>query len=152
MRHGLVEALGSPGGRGSFRKDIKEMLAKLESEISELTRFLTQQRVTKDGVVGSYRRTISGKDYDWLGHQLYPNSFAYCGFKCPGCGAGVYATKRPVGIGQGKRAIVASCHCLVHFTPSVSGRRIAPVTLERWTGFVDWLSKEDPVSSPASPT
>jgi hypothetical protein len=151
LKHGVLEAFGSPGGRGASREVLREMLARLETDIRELNRVITLQRITEDGVVGSYRRTIEA-DYDWLGYQLYPNSIAYAGFRCPGCSVGVYQTKRPIPIGQGQTAVVSSCHCVVHFSPQPRGKKVALMTVERWNGFLDYLNREDPLSNPESST
>ena len=69
-----------------------------------------------------------------------PEFDPHLGFKCPGCGAGVYTSKRPLPIGQGQLAIVASCFCVTHFTPAVDGRKFEPVTLVRWVGFVEQVT------------
>jgi len=79
----------------------------------------------------SYRRIFTPGDHDWLGHSpghsLRHNHLNYAGFARPGRGEAVYRTKRPIPIGQGQRAIVASCVCLVHLTPSVKGEEnLAP--------------------------
>ena len=142
FEHSLTETLGSPGVRNSrkSRESVKEMIVKLRAEIAELTAILTQQRISEEGAVCSFGATATGADYDWLGHRLYPNSIRYLGFKCPGCGAGVYTSKRPLPIGQGQLAIVASCFCVTHFTPAVDGRKFEPVTLVRWVGFVEQVT------------
>jgi hypothetical protein len=121
------------------------MLSRLEGDIAELTTLLTQQRIREDGVVGSYRRVVEAGEYDGVGYRLYPNSTLYAGFKCPGCGASVQQTKRPIPIGQGQKAVVFSCVCLVYFLPPVKGgMKIEPMTEVRWAGYVDWLTREDP--------
>jgi predicted RNA-binding Zn-ribbon protein involved in translation (DUF1610 family) len=116
------------------------MLGRVETNIKELSTILTQQRVREDSVMGSYRGVLTPGDYDWLGHSLRPNHLAYAGFKCPGCGEGVYRSKRAIAIGQGQRAVVHSCVCVTHFTPAVDGRKFEPVTLVRWVGFVEQVT------------
>jgi hypothetical protein len=152
LKHGLLEALPSPGGRTTSRETIKEMLARIEGEIAELTTLLTQQRIREDGVIGSYRRVLVAGEPDWLGHALKPNHLDTAGFRCPGCSATIYRTKRPVLIGQGKKAVVLFCHCLVYFLPEVNGMKVEPMTVSRWQGYVDWLVEEDPLPNPASTT
>src|SRR5262249_30625976 len=127
----------------------REMLSRLETDIKELNKIITQQRITEEGTIGSYRRTIE-EAYDWLGHSLKPNHLAYAGFKCPGSGAGVPQTKRPINIGQGQTAVVSSCHCVVHFTPQPRGKKVALMTVERWNRFLDYLEREDPFSPESS--
>jgi hypothetical protein len=97
------------------------MLTRAEGEIAELTALLTQRRITEEGGICSFARTTTGGDYDWLGARLSPNHLRYAGFKCHGCGGGVYETKRPLPIGQGKRAILVSCPCVIHLTPDDGG-------------------------------
>jgi len=150
LRHGLLEALNSPGGRGASRETLRGMLTRAEGEIAELTALLTQRRITEEGAICSFARTTTGGDYDWLGARLSPNHLRYAGFKCPGCGGGVYETKRPVPIGQGKRAILASCLCVTHLTPDDGGRRFEPVTLERWAGFLEKVGTMEEEETPPS--
>jgi hypothetical protein len=140
LKHGLLEARGSPGGR-TYREKIREMLGRVETNIKELNTILTQQRVREDSVMGIYRRVLTPGDYDWLGHSLRPNHLAYAGFKCPGCGEGVYLSKRAIAIGQGQRAVVHSCVCVTHFTPD-STQKLEPMTFEKWSGYVNRLRTE----------
>ena len=82
----------------------KGLLARVETDISELTKILTQQRIREDSVMGSYRSVVTPGEYDWLGHALKPNHLDYAGFACPGSGEAIYRSKRPLPIGQGQRA------------------------------------------------
>jgi predicted RNA-binding Zn-ribbon protein involved in translation (DUF1610 family) len=145
LEHGLLEALATPATAREARPAIRGMLAELRVDISEATTILTKQRVTEDGVIMSYRATATGADYDFLGHHLHSNHLAYAGFRCPGCGEGIYRSKRPVPIGQGQRAVVHSCLCVTHFTPD-SRQRIAPLTLEKWGEYVTVLASDLPTS------
>jgi hypothetical protein len=129
----LDELIRSPA-LSSIRPMMREARNQYQALIDEFARYLTKPRVDEKGVWFSARPTATGSGYDWMTHRLMPNMLAYAGFICPSCKQGVYRTKRPVSLGQGRKAILHSCWCIVAFNPPPPpGSRIAPVTLEVWS-------------------
>jgi hypothetical protein len=99
LEHGFLETRSRlDRSDRAGREAIDVELAALRANIRRITEHLTKPRVSEEGVVCSFSRVMGG-DYDWLGHSLSPNHLAYAGFKCPGCGRGVYRSKRPLSIG-----------------------------------------------------
>jgi hypothetical protein len=130
--HELVEALHSPGGK-ACRDRLKEKLVAVRAKIAAKTDLLITSEVTENGIMFAVMGNPTPGDYYWLGAKLLWNHLIYRGFRCPGCGKAVFGTKRPMPLGQGKRFDINSCHCLIEFgIASPDGRKVEPVTLERW--------------------
>jgi hypothetical protein len=146
----LDELLRAPA-LASIRPMMRETRGRYHALISELTRYLTRPRIDEQGVWLSACATLTGADYDWMGHtQPAANMISYAGFQCSHCRQGVYRTKRPLSLGQGQKAIIYSCRCVVVFLPQCPpGKKIVPITLEFWaqrvrkaSEFIDTLSNE----------
>jgi hypothetical protein len=93
-------------------------------------------------VIATFQPTQTGEAYDWLGSDLLPYATAYAGFKCPGCGVGVYKAKRPRNLGQGRIAWITSCHCIVHLAPAQYGK-LEPITPAEWQFFLKRKIEEE---------
>jgi hypothetical protein len=144
--HELVEALRSPGGK-VHREFITECLIALREEIRDKTEMLTRPQITAEGINFVFMPNPTG-EYFWFGIKLYPNRTVYRGFQCPECGAGVYGTKQPLSLGQGKKWIVNSCLCLVEYGPaSPDGRKTVPTSLKSWQHGLE----KDPEPTPTAP-
>jgi len=99
LEHGFLETRSRlDRSDRAGREAIDVELAALRANIRRITEHVTKPRVSEEGVICSFSRVMGG-DYDWLGHSLSPNHLAYAGFKCLGCGRGVYRSKRLLSIG-----------------------------------------------------
>jgi hypothetical protein len=139
----LIELLRVPASL-PVRDQLRSKLARYRDAIDAITALLTQPWYFEDGVIFRIWPTRDGKDYDWAGHALHPNSLVHAGFKCAGCAQGVYRTKRALPIGQGRRGIVYSCHCAYILLPAPPpGKRLLPLVAETWTDKITELSAFD---------
>ena len=132
--HALVEMLSFASTREG-RPHLLECLAGIRQEIAEFTKRLTMPELSEDGeqVFATFQSTPT-KEYCWLGHTLHPCHLAYAGYLCPQCKVGVYFTKQPKALGQGRRVWIWSCHCVVYFAPAAHGK-IEPITANEWQDF-----------------
>jgi hypothetical protein len=91
-------------------KEIKTELRELEAQRAHCTGLLNPKPGDEFNIPGIVW-PIPRPGYDFARLDLYPNQYRFLKFSCPACQVRIAVTKRPVAIGQGKRGLVASCHC-----------------------------------------
>jgi hypothetical protein len=131
---------------------LKTALAKIERRIEQSYAALTGPKYSH-GDEGSQSRAWSfphlpeemSRYYFLDDRVVTPNRYDYQGFRCPQCNAPVVRLKQPVNFGQGWRMIVYSCFChTLAIACPPAGRRLKPLTLERW----DFSEENNASSSP----
>lgn len=118
-----------PERREEMERRLRTLRTRIERDYDLFTP-MEEKMMTK----GDFRLTRTGEDYDFFGHQLYPNRWVALPITCPACGERVLQTKSPLDVGQGRRMHVLTCHCVTGIVvPPPPGKRLYLImTLEEW--------------------
>jgi hypothetical protein len=138
LKHRLIDRLRQPTTSQSQKARIRIQLIELEHQLQHGRGLLdiNPNPLQKVTLVWSLERACVDQ-FD--GRTLHPNQIRSLNFVCPLCDARPSISKRPVGIGQGRCWLLASCRCVgVAVKPPPAGYELG-IDLEQWLEFLRWV-------------
>lgn len=143
LRSAIKDLSRQPFGNKAQIRELKKMLTEALTKKETSWGILTEpthterSQMTPFGLAGECRAIMmNNRTNAYCFHRLQPpspNIYKFLFFCCPRCKARVIESKRPLDIGQGKRAIIQSCFCIYRIISAPpNGGRLVPGTAESW--------------------